>query len=136
MKSSSAALYRYLSEAGLLHSSPEAIAKAKRAYRAAYKRQWRAKQGGKKELRISFTAEQYATVKVAAKANNMQITPYARHIILTHAEGRTVAHPEPVLAVLQLVSIAAMGVAGTPQNARIQSLLEQAEALLLAYLKT
>lgn len=136
MKHSSTALYRYLSEAGVLHDTPEAIAQAKRAYRAAYKKQWRGKQNDKKELRILFTIEQYGAVKATAHSGGMRITPYARRVILTCAAGRTVVGQEPLLAILQLVGMAAIAATDLPQAARIQSLLEQAEALLLAYLKT
>jgi len=136
MKTRSKALFTYLQQTGVLGGTPEAIALVKKQYRALYKKQWKKQQQSWKEVRISFTIEQYQMITFAAAQCAQKTTVYARTIILSTVENRPfIAERETLLQVLQLLSLAINAAQRNDSSIhKITQLLAHAEQLLLTYL--
>lgn len=133
MKTRSRAFYAYLSETGMLNGTPEQIAIARQEYRKRYKKAWRQGRNTAKEIRFTVTPTQYATIE--AKANIIQSRPtaYAKATVLERI-GQPAIHNERLLAILQLVSMAATALHHDNPRHRAYGLVRGAEMKLLEYL--
>ncbi|TWI96805.1 hypothetical protein JN11_03918 [Mucilaginibacter frigoritolerans] len=130
-------MYDYLKEAGVLNGTPEEIASAKHQYRTQYKKQWKQQKRPRKELRIDVTLKQFAAINRNALEADLSRTAYARNIILAATGSeKFIPHKEQLLEILQLVSMAAIAAAkNNAQLSRLSEWLEQAETMLMQYLK-
>jgi len=139
MKTRSKALHTYLLEADVLNGTPAEIDRAKCAYRKLYKKRWKQQTRPRKEIRIELTLKQFAMVKTKAREYELKHTTYARQVILAAAESDSniIPNREKLEKILQLVSMAAIA---TMKNTlplwQVSALLEEAEAMLIQYLKT
>ncbi|WP_259071895.1 hypothetical protein HDF24_11480 [Mucilaginibacter sp. X4EP1] len=137
MKIRSKVLYDYLKEAGVLNGTPEEIAHAKQRYRKQYKKNWKQQKRPRKELRIEFTLKQFAAISRKALESELSRTAYARNTILAATGSEQfIPHKEQLLQILQLVSITAIATAkSSVPPSRLSEWLEQAETMLMQYLK-
>jgi hypothetical protein len=133
MKIRSKALYDYLLQANVLTDTPEAIARAKQAYRKLYKRNWKGQARSRKEIRFTVTLQQYAAIKNQAQAAHVRPTAYAKAAVLERI-GQPAIHNERLLAILQLVGMATIALHRDNPRHRAYGLLRDAEIKLLAYL--
>jgi len=138
MKTRSKALYAYLLEAGVLKGTPEAIDCAKCEYRKLYKKHWKQKVKPRKEIRIEFTLKQFAAIKSKAHEYDLKHTTYSRLAILAAVDSAAgiIPHLEQLEKILQLVSMAVIGIAkNTLPLWQVSEFLEEAETVLIDYLK-
>jgi hypothetical protein len=137
MKIRSKALYQYLLDAGVLNSTPEEIAAAKRAYRKAYRDAWKKRKAPlSKELRITYTLREYRDMQIHARI--LGISPTALCKRLTQAAvGHTgiIPHQEELQELLQCISMTLNTVVAVHAHPELIRELHQAEAKLLTYLK-
>jgi len=131
MKTPSNALYLYLKQTGALNGSPEAIALAKRKYRALYKRRWKQQQNQLKEIRFYVSLQQFEAIKVRSSVNGLRTTTYVKKVILCDVDSTTAPNPL-LLEALQIISIAIN--TGAKQYNTNYGQLIHAEQLLLRYL--
>lgn len=134
MRIRSKALYQYLLRVGVLSGPEEGIALAKAEYRRQYKLHWKKQNRPRKEIRFEVTLKQFAAIRAKALEQDMRHTTYVKAIILASI-GQPSALDDRLLHVLQLVSMAAIATSRETNSARVNHLLQQAEAALLEYLK-
>ena len=134
MKIRSYALYHYLLQANVLGGSEEAILQAKKAYRAAYKKQWKQQARPQKEIRFTLTIKQFFDLKAKAQSMALRHTSYVKALALTSIDQPTILDPR-LLEVLQLISMTTIATSHDKHTERVHTLLEQAETILLQYLK-
>ena len=137
MKVRSNALWQYLADSGALNGSDEDIFKAKLEYRKIYKREWKKRQKlPKKELRPIFTLKEYQHIRLKAAELKLNATAYLKAIALASVEGRySIENKEILQKVLQLLSMSVIALKHNHNKYLIEEQLEQAEKLLLEYVK-
>ena len=131
MKARSKKLAKYLEETGAIHGTPEDIALAKKEYTRLYKKNWKRNTLKNKEIRATFTADEYSHIQCKAAARGMTPTTYIRKLALAPG-GEPVPHTDRLLLILQKLRMAAIRAAR--ENASSVPLLDEAEGLLLEYL--
>jgi hypothetical protein len=129
----SKALWKYLSDAGVLDGSEEEIQTAKKAYRRMYKREWKRKQQiPKKEIRPLFTLREYADIMRKAKDKDKSPTAYGKQLILASLDIHSPIQDRAVL--LEILSHISMSVIALSRGdtSNLQFHLEAAERMLLS----
>ena len=143
MKVRSKKMWQYIIDSGALQGgTKEDIEKCKIAWRKEYKRKWKQNKIIKPiELRPGFSAKQYKELQIRAKEFGTTPTGYVKQITLASVGiGQAIPGKQKLITVLQLVSIASIAVSKAKHGKiedphRISNHLEQAEKLLLEYLK-
>lgn len=135
MKIRSKALWQYLSETGALNGTVEEIATAKKKYRQNYKRTWKQNRIIRKiELRPGFTDREFKELAIRAQAVGLTPTALVREHVLSYLQNsELIPNRNRLLKVLQLISMAIINSADYRTQ---QALLQEAERLLLSYLKS
>ena len=119
----------YLLEHNVDFQDKEALATAKREYRKQYKKKWKTTAKKNREVRPTFTEQEYQAICIRADLLGLPPTTYVRELVLTSQENRElIPNKEQLLQILQCVSRAVI------QN-KNDSLLAEAEQLLLDYLQ-
>lgn len=119
-------LLLYLQETGAVHGTPEDIARAKDAYRKLYKKAWKQTAKKNREVRATFTADEYSHIQQKAEARGMTPTTYVRELALAK-DAEIIPHRDTLLLILQKIRMAAIRAGNAP-------LLDEAEQLLTGYL--
>ena len=133
MKVRSAKLARYLEETGALNGSPEAIARAKSAYRKAYKAENKKKNASKHSaLRPQFTLAEYEAIKEKVETLGLTPTAFLKAVALKYDVG-ILPDRETLLYVLQTLAMATILL--ERESHHTGNALREAEDRLTAYLK-
>lgn len=133
MKVRSKALYLYLLQADVLNGSEEDILRCKKAFRTAYKRQWKQRSRPKKEIRFTLTLREFELLKARTRMLELRHTAYVKSLVLSSI-GRPALHDDRLLEVLQIVSMAVTGASRGMQREKLLELLYAAENKLFSYL--
>lgn len=118
-------LLLFLQETGAIYGTEEGIARAK-VYRKLYKKAWKQTAKKNKEIRATFTADEYSHIQRKAEARGMTPTTYVRELALV-PDGDLIPHRDTLLLILQKIHMAAIRAGNAP-------LLDEAEQLLIGYL--
>lgn len=124
-------LLLFLQETGAIHGTLEDIALAKKEYTRLYKKNWKQNTLKNKEIRATFTADEYSHIQRKAAARGMTPTTYIRKLALAPG-GEPVPHTERLLLILQKLRMAAIRAAR--ENTSFVPLLDEIERHLLEYL--
>jgi hypothetical protein len=143
MKTRSTQLWQYLSDKGLLHSSPDdpRLQDARAEYRRLYKKRWKkTRQVATKELRPTFTQKNYYALKVRAReAGFKHPTSFIKQLVLASLASKPlVPDPTRLQKIFQLISMATIALTSPSVHtspSEIRDNLLYAEDLLHLYLK-
>lgn len=137
MKIRSQALLVYLLENKIDFQDATSLAEAKREYTRLYKRTWKLKTKKIKEVRPTFDCVQYSELEKRASLYGFtSVTTYARELLLSSFQNRElVPNKEDLYLVLQFISRAQNTLIQESDIYEVKKLLDQAEVLLIQYLK-
>lgn len=135
MKVRSKQLLVYLLENNIDFQDREALAQAKREYRKQYKKNWKTGAKKNKDLRPSFTQQEYEELCKRASLLGLLPTTYVRELVISNQENKElICNKEQLLQVLQYLSMAIIAMK-KGYISDVEELLDKAEKDLLQYLK-
>jgi hypothetical protein len=132
--SRSKAIHKYLIENGLLNGTADEIAKAKKAYRLHYQREWKKSKVVRKcEVRPGFSPKDYHWLKAKAALFGQNPTSYTKALVIASLqETEMIPHKERLQAAYQILG---MVICITPSSTKEYGMLREAEKILEDYLR-
>jgi hypothetical protein len=128
---------QYLIDTGAINGTKEEIAIAISEYRKMYKREWRRNNAKKKaDLRPSFTPKELYLVTVKARELGYTPTHFLRLLLLEAiGENSIIPQAEKLYKILQLIGMVTNDIQQSNITYRTKENIQDAEKLLLDYLK-